>query len=327
MAAGVLAVVCGPGTGCMPKDPALGPAGTGGAGAPDGAAAGSGGSTASTGGGGGAPSPDGGIAIGGAGGEGGALGGCPESPAPLRPTGTTLELPIDLVFDGKPFVFGEANAVSSTANALPLNIRFYLSKAELLTAAGVSVPLDIVDGTGAVQPYGLFFFNADDATMQTLRVRAPAGTYTGLKIELGLPVACSRGDGGGRAFPLSSDSQMTWPHLLGYYLSFRYDSLVMPNAEAMAVGEGVPSSIHMGADLKNPNLPGALVFRIAGALTIPATGGPVTKRLRLAMDQVFMGATAAVDLTDFPFTMLPEVAAGERLRLTGAGLPLFVFGP
>lgn len=318
----ILAVAVVVGTACTPSGgPALGPGGTGGASAPGGSS--SGGAPA-MGGAGGTTTADAGISTGGAGGAGGAVASCEQSPPPLRQTGTMLELPVDLVFDDKPFVFGETNAVSSTADVLPLNLRFYLSRIELLTTNGGSVPVDIVTATGDVSPYGVFFFNAEDAAMQTLRVRAPAGTYTGLKVELGLGVACNKGFADARAYPLSSDSQMSWPHLFGY-LFLRYEGRVTTSDETARAS--LPPAVHLGADIRNLDVPGALVFRIAGALTIPAAGGPVTKHLRLAMDQVLKGATAAVDLSDFPFVFMPEVAAGERLRRTGADLPLFVFGP
>ena len=46
------------------------------------------------------------------------------------------------------------------------------------------------------------------------------------------------------------------------------------------------------------------------------------------MDQIFKGATTDVDLSDFPFASAgDEIAAGERLRRSGAGLPLFTFAP
>ena len=46
------------------------------------------------------------------------------------------------------------------------------------------------------------------------------------------------------------------------------------------------------------------------------------------MDQIFKGAATDVDLSDFPVPSAgEEMRAGERLRRTGAGLPLFTFVP
>src|SRR6185503_20576600 len=183
------------------------PAGSARSGGASGSGSGGGGagSGGAPGGGGGAPLVDAGAG----GGTGGAAAvTCDQSPTPLRAAGTTVEVPLDLVYQGKPFVYGEPNAVTSTLTVLPLNVRFYLSAVELLTAGGGSVPVDMITATGELQPYGVFLFNAEDPAMQTLRVRAPAGSYTGIKVALGLNVPCDVGDPGGRTFPLSEDSQM-----------------------------------------------------------------------------------------------------------------------
>jgi hypothetical protein len=246
---------------------------------------------------------------------------------PLRATGTTLEVPLDLVYQGKPFLFGEPNAVTSTLSVIPLNIRFYLSAVELVTAGGASVPVDIVTAAGDLQPYGVFLFNAEDPAMQTLRVRAPAGSYSGLKVVLGLNSPCNWGDPAGRAFPLSTDSQMTWPNLGHLFLLYqgRNSSSGGDSDGGAGPEQNFPVAIHMGGDITNRVNPADIVFRVAGALSIPASGGPVTKHLRVAMDQVWKGANADVDVNPF-FAGEPAMAAGERLRLTAADLPLFAFG-
>jgi hypothetical protein len=47
----------------------------------------------------------------------------------------------------------------------------------------------------------------------------------------------------------------------------------------------------------------------------------------MAMDQVFKGASTNLDVSDIPFAAgAPESIAGERLRRTAAGLPLFGLG-
>jgi hypothetical protein len=118
---------------------------------------------------------------------------------------------------------------------------------------------------------------------------------------------------------------MTWPNL--GHLFLRYEAV---NSVTGADADGgvqpyVPNAIHMGGDITNRVNPSDIVFRVAGALSIPASGGPVSKHLRVAMDQVWKGATANADINPF-FASLPETDAGERLRLTAADLPLFVFG-
>lgn len=262
----------------------------------------------------------------GAAGAGGAT--CEPAPKPLRAAGTILELPVDLVYDGHPFIYGEPNMLASNLTVTPLNLRFYLSSVELLTAAGASVPVDVVTSGGSVQPYDLFLFNADDAGAQTLRVLAPPGAYTGVKLALGMSPACDGGSPAGRDFPLSDASQMTWPHLAGY-LFLRYESQVgAPDPSADAGGtSSLPLAVHMGADIRDLSAPAALVFRVQGSISIPATGS-VSRHLRLAIDQVLKGAASDVDVSYFPAAILgPEAVAGERLRLTGASLPLFELAP
>ncbi len=165
-------------------------------------------------------------------------------------------MPIDLVYQGAPFVYGEPNSLPGGVTVTPLNLRFYLSAIELLTAAGGSVPVDVVTTSGTVQPYGLFLFNAEDAGAQTLRVLAPPGAYTGVKLALGISPACNAGPSAGTNFPLSDASQMTWPHVAGH-LFLRYESKV-----AVADGSGdagalvaVPTMVHMGGDIRDLSTP------------------------------------------------------------------------
>jgi hypothetical protein len=87
-----------------------------------------------------------------------------------------------------------------------------------------------------------------------------------------------------------------------------------------------PSVIHMGGNLVEPLAP---AIRIEGALTVPATG-PATKGLRVALDEIFEGALADVDLTGFvapPGPVGEEVLLGERLRRSMPELAVFSFDP
>jgi hypothetical protein len=328
--AAALVVAASLGAGCRAAAPAA--QGSGGAGVPR--SGGSNGSTGGTGSAGGGAGSGGMNVDAGAGGSSGAAGGaapatCEVAPPAQRTAGATLEVPIDLVYQGKPFVYGEPNVITSSKTVVPLEVRFYVSGVELLTSGGASVPVDIVTEAGDLQPYGVFLFNADDPTMQVLRVRAPGGTYAGVKFALGLSVACNAGDPFSRAFPLSADSGMTWPAPVGY-LFLRYGALLSSSDSGANTDTGaepkIPAAIHMGADVRNLAKPGAIVFQVAGPLSIPSTGGRTTRRLHLAMDQVWKGATAEIDVSDNPFAIgEPEMEAGERLRRTAAELPLFVF--
>jgi hypothetical protein len=304
----------------------------GGSGGAAGAAVGSGGASSS-----GGATGTGGMTVdagaAGAGGGTGSGGSCTAAPPSVQSAGVALSFPMELVYEGRPFTFGEANAVSSALSVVPLNLRFYVSEAELLTAGGGSVPVDIVTDSGTVAPYGVFFFNADDPNAQTLRVRAPAGAYTGLKFSVGLTAACNRNGAAGKAFPLSEDSQMVWSMGFGY-LFLLYTSQVSMTATPPDGGTSdagtastLPVQIHMGGDLRDLSRTSGVTVRISGEFSVPTSGsGP--RRIQVAMDQIFKAATSDVDVSDYPFPFAPlPMLDGERLRRAGGNLPLFVFAP
>ena len=253
------------------------------------------------------------------------LASCPKAPPPLRSGGATLALSFAPVLEGKPFVFGEPNALSSGAEVTPLNFRFYVSHVALLTAAGASVPVDLVSASGALEPYDVHLFNAEEPTSQVLRVLAPAGTYVGLSFTLGLDDACDSGAPGDREPPLTDTSQLTWPHTQGY-LFLRLETQVDTSADAGHDGgaPAIPPAIHMGGT------PGRLLaprITVTGGLAL-STGAPTTRTVTVDVGALFAGAEADGDpatlATVLPF---PEVLAGERLREHASGLTLFVLAP
>src|SRR6266404_6513134 len=177
--------------------------------------------------------------------DGAAAKACPVSPTPRRSTGTTLSLSVAPILEGKPFVFGDANALAPGVKVTPLNFRFYVSHVSLLQTGGASVPVDLVTATGAVEPYGVHLFNAEDAASEVLRVLAPAGTYAGLTFTLGLDDACNSGLPGDRMPPLTDTSQMTWPHAIGYLL-LRLEDQLDTSGAADAGTIAIPTLVHMG---------------------------------------------------------------------------------
>ena len=234
---------------------------------------------------------------------------CVEMPAPLRTSGTILQLSIDPMLDGKPFVYGEPNRLGATVTGTvtPLNFRFYVSQVRLLTTTGGSVAVDVVTAAGLPEPYDVHLFNAEDESSRALRVLAPPGTYTGIEFVLGLNNACNTSSMVGRVPPLTDTSQMTWGPL--GYLFLRFEALLSAIGPPPDGGAELPQAIHMGG------APGTLfapVIRVEGALSVPA-GAAVTRSLRVVMEQIFVGATMEADVTTAP---LPggEVINGERLR-------------
>ncbi|WP_437999617.1 MbnP family protein [Sorangium sp. So ce185] len=323
---GFIGVLLGVAAACGAPSPQQTASGTGGAGGSEPDEAGGASDT------GGAPG-DGGA--GGAGGDGGAGGeaeatwpaGCAQQPAPIRTEGAIVELAFELVLGGEPFVFGEPNAAPDGSTVTPLNARFYVSHAALIQAGGDLVPVDIVGPDGAPAPHGVYFYNAEDPGSATLRLRAPAGSYEGVSFVWGLHQACNVSQPAQNVAPLSDASQMTWPHT--GYLWLRYEGRVDPPAggEPVEPDDGtVPPAVHMGGNLVMDLVPRV---EVRGAVSVPESGS-TGKVVRVAMDEVFAGATADVDLTGYmgpPGPVGDELLAGERLRRSLPDLTVFAFGP
>ncbi|MES1172558.1 MAG: MbnP family protein, partial [Bacteroidota bacterium] len=259
---------------------------------------------------------------------------CPENPPQLRATGAIVELPVQPFLENAPFVYGENNLVKSGATLVPTNLRFYVSKVALVRTDSTLVPVDLVTPQGAVAPYGVHLFNAEDAASGTLRVRAPAGSYAGINFLWGLTLGCNAGLPSERRPPLTDTSQMTWPHLgpIAFgYLFFRYDSLLTPGGQgAPAMGTpgddaGAPvfAMIHMGGD---PSTESAPEIQLRGSFSVPASG-VVTKPIHFIMDEVFRGAAMDIDVTDTAFPGGGGIFEGERVRRSARGLGVFIFAP
>jgi len=227
------------------------------------------------------------------------------------------------MLEGRPFVSGETSTLASGAKVTALNFRFYVSHVALLQAGGARLPVDLVTATGAVEPYGVHLFNADEADTQALRVLAPPGTYSGLELTVGLDDACNSGVPGQRTPPLTDTSQMTWPHAAGY-LFLRLEDQLDVSGAATTGTVAIPTLVHMGG------VPGALfapTVTVAGALVL-AAGAPTTKTLSVDVGQVFAGAEADGDPAALAKVLpFPEVEAGERLREHVPKLALFTLAP
>ncbi|HVR00943.1 MAG TPA: MbnP family protein [Polyangia bacterium] len=267
---------------------------------------------------------DGGAgATGGATADGASAKACPVSPTQLRKAGAALSLSVAPILEGKPFVFGDANALASGVKVTPLNFRFYVSHVSLLQPGGASVPVDLVTATGAVEPYGVHLFNAEEAASAVLRVLAPAGTYAGLTFTLGLDDACNSGLPGDRMPPLTDTSQMTWPHEIGY-LFLRLEDRLDTSGAADAGAIAIPTLVHMGGVPGNLFAP---TVTVGGALAL-AAGATTAKTLTLDVGAVFAGAEADVDPATLAMVLpFPEVQAGERLRQHVSQLALFALAP
>jgi len=269
------------------------------------------------------------LSSGGGGSAGSTDSACLENPTPRRSQGSVLSLPLQLVMDGKPFVFGQPNALADGGSLVPLNLRFYISEVELLRAGGqASIPVDVVTTSGVSEPYGVHFFNAEDGDSSTLRVLAPPGDYAGLSFALGIKLSCNQQTPASLTDPLTDSSQMTWPHT-GGFLFLRYEG-----RSASADGGGsagatsaheIPAAVHMGGNITQELVPRVTV---PGALSLPM-GGRLEKSMSVVMDEIFKGATSNIDVSDVAIGLLstPEAEAGERLRRELPALHAFVLEP
>ena len=253
---------------------------------------------------------------------------CLEAQPAIQPEGQLVTFQTDPYLDGAPLIFGEPNALPGGGTLTPLDFRYYISEVTLKSGDGRLTRVDLVSADGEVEPYGVHFFNAEDAPSTAWSIRAPAGTYTGLVLTLGLDDVCNAFDEGRKA-PLDVNSQMTWPPPFNY-LFLRFEANV---AGASVDRQGQPwlSAIAMGG------LQGSLfapVVHVAGQVKVPARG-EVTRHLRVDMEQLFNGAntaaalpTALVSIPETPGVVdSSEGGAGERLRQSAPNLPLFILDP
>jgi hypothetical protein len=250
--------------------------------------------------------------------------GCLEHPPALRTRGATLSLAITPTLSGKPFEFGQPNAFADGGSLVPTNFRFYVSEVQLLPNGGAPVAVDLVTLTGEPEPYGVHLFNAEEDDTATLRVLAPAGDYKGLSFALGIKLACNQQAPATMGEPLTDVSQMTWPHA-GGYLFLRYESLYTDKDGKMAMRPGVPAVVHMGGNITKEFVPRVTV---SSAFSLSASG-TLEKRLGVAMEQIFAGSTADIDVSDVAvgFLSTPESIAGERLRRELPDLSVFALDP
>ncbi len=240
---------------------------------------------------------------------------CPEMIAAETGANAELDLKTELFFEGSALSPGQPNTLPNVGVLTPLNLRFYVSGVTLLRADGSSAPAQLVDAAGVVKPYGVQLLSVEDDSSLSVRLRGPTGSYTGIGFLLGLNDTCNAGSTERRA-PLSATSGMTWPPPFGY-LFLRYEGMFVPAAGETRL---FPSGIHMGGV---PGSLGAPVVSAAGALELSETS-TTHRSLRLMLDQVFAGAVAPLDLGTFVGPPGGEVEAGERLRRSAPGLPLFV---
>jgi hypothetical protein len=178
---------------------------------------------------------------------------------------------VDLTVNGAALVVGEP-AVTRAGSELRLSLfKFFLTQPQLLAAGGTEVEAELVGESGLPLPYGLSLIDADDESTQLLRLAAPAGTYEGLRISVGVPEPCNGGDPTTHVFPLNADGDMWWTWGNQYMF-------VRVEGEKGAPGAPEPEAFfhHVGFQ------PAFVTVTLPAALSVSAS--PTTASVKLGLD-------------------------------------------
>ena len=261
--------------------------------------------------------------------------------------------PITITFDarvgGKPAKCGESYTGVGTSNATIMlqDFRIYVSEVRLISANGAEVPLKLTpDNQWQNDKVALLDFeNASgncngNAPMNTsVRGTAPAGAYTGVVFEIGVPFDLNHKDPTLAGAPLNY-SGLTWPWRIGYkFTTIDFDTANKAAAAPAQPGAmhgmgGMPASgfsIHLGSTdcgAGSPTTPPTAPCSNANRPTYRLTGVDITKQ-SIVLD---LGSLlAATDVT----VNAPQSASGcmsfvddddciaimDRLGLTFRGKP------
>ena len=194
---------------------------------------------------------------------------CDEAPAPGHASGGTVTLAIQPTLGGAPVELG-VPATSGNRRFRLSNVRMFVGHPVLLRAGRPGVLADLIDARGKPLPYGVQLVDLDDPATLSLRLRAPAGSYDGLAVAIGLSPACNTGNPAAKMFPLNAGGGMTWIWTFGYVF-------VLIEGTVDVSGTAGDFAAHGGAF---PPTAGPVVVRATGRLQIPGTA-PVVLGARL----------------------------------------------
>lgn len=164
--------------------------------------------------------------------------------------------PVTISFEArmgeKPARCGESYAsIGATGATVMLqDLRLYVSEIRLITADGREAPLKLTpDNQWQNERVALLDFenatgncNGNAATNTVLRGMAPAGTYTGLAFEIGIPFDLNHKDPTLAAAPLNY-SALTWPWRMGY----KFVTLDLETAARDGKASASGFSLHLGS--------------------------------------------------------------------------------
>ena len=144
--------------------------------------------------------------------------------------GNCPSLPVTLTFQGQvgnqAFACGTVYTGIGTGASqfIPSDFRLYVSNVNLITAAGDAVPLTLdQDGVWQYQNVALLDFedgtgpcgNGDAALNKTVHGTVPAGVYTSVQFDLGIPFALDHADASTAQSPLNR-TELFWSWQSGY---------------------------------------------------------------------------------------------------------------
>lgn len=147
------------------------------------------------------------------------------SASPAVANGQKINIQFKAEVNGQPFACGQSytGLGSSKTQISPLDFRLYLSQVQLINAQGQAVPVQLEqDGKWQHKNLALLDFEDKTGTCEgtpethfEVSGTVPAGTYKGLKFELGVPFDLNHGDVNQAASPLNLTS-LFWVWRSGY---------------------------------------------------------------------------------------------------------------
>jgi hypothetical protein len=199
-------------------------------------------------------------------GSGGLRAACPgptPARAPLANAGR-IDLPVTITINGAPADVGVAGAGRDGREYRLSLFKFFVSEPTLVAASGLEAPAQLVSAEGAPLPYGLHLVDADDPTTQQLHLATDMGSYTALRLGVGVPAACNAMPVTNQVYPLNPDSDMFWTWG-SQFMFIRIEG----STRTSSSGEWAPFLYHVGYD------PAFVSLTIPGAIQVgPGGSGP-----------------------------------------------------
>lgn len=149
------------------------------------------------------------------------------SPSSVDASAPITRFPVHFMAGSAPLLMGTELTSANGATFKTTKARFYVSQLALVRENGERVAAELVDEQGSQLPFGVSLVDLDRPDSLSLHLQAPAGTYRGLAVSVGVPEKCPSGEGLNHSdasamdAPLDVDSDMYWSWNPGYvFLKF-----------------------------------------------------------------------------------------------------------